>query len=1539
MTDPQKPSEGHDPGSLPQTRNYQQEMLGQSLRRNIIIALDTGSGKTHIAVLRLKHEMERQKSKIAWFFAPTVGLCEQQRSVIQRALPVPVGLVSGALEPDQWKDVALWTRVLREHNIMVSTPQVLLDALRHGYISLGRDISLLVFDEAHHAVDNHPYNRIMLEFYTQIPVNVMNVDSLITPGQVVPFARPAVLGLTASPIYGGNIEKAFRTIERNLDATICAPRVHRKELLSHVHRPTFKHVLYSTPGEDDAPFSTNLAALQFVINGVDIEQDPAVIGMRRRLPTLVPGTPEHHRTDQKLSKALHKKQTFTHTGLTAFQRTAEDICRDLGAWAADWYVWTVVQEVRKAARLGNSIISLSSWGNQEKKYLLGILDRVAVNPVSYAADDILDDSTEKVHALVNTLVHEKFEAEAANEAFSALVFVTRRDSVFALAELLRRHPVTSREFSVGNLVGTSESTHRHSFLDITRVLLDEKLDETLADFRLGIKNVIVSTSVAEEGIDIQACGCVVRWDPPPNMASWVQSRGRARRKRSVFVLMLSSDSGQRKDVSEWERLEREMVEKYQDPRRAEYADETARWADGTGDDEDEELIYSSPTTGAIVTLHSALPHLEHFCAMIPFSAHTDNRPIYDLDPPEMPPGWHAAPQTEVPVYTGPFGAAVTLPRAVPLEVRTFTVPCIYRTRISASRHVAFVAYTTLHKRGLLNDNLLPFTSVVEPEREEEVREMLKDVERRAGMANVTEQMDPWSARQDGGSGWYSAVLRIGHLPALLLLTKTPMVEWTERDGPELNRRGTDPLRVTLRRLGEPSATDDRVAQAVEYTRRLFWAQSGARMKWDDVDFAYLVLPSRFDADDQVWSRRRAWWTGHADYDDRPLRHGLVNAQTFGEAFSYPDDIVLVREGSEFGKTFGFVRWSYEPLAEEEEEKLRARYERFDDFEGITYPLLVVQPLPARVNFLAPLPSRDPALPPPEPRLIYLVPKYASIILQSAEDAEYATLLPSTLRAMEVAFTVDSLRTSLFADTPMVNISRPLLAVAMTAPVSQEADNYQRLETMGDTVLKFLASIQLFAEYPLWHEGYLAKQKDHTVSNVRLAKISVRRHIFQWIVRDRLIGKKWKPKYCLPAGSPPLAEPSKKGKDLAAAKGGDDSKEENKQSSEESSTTPKDKRKKKKKKNQDDGKLSTKVLADVIESLIGAAYVHGGMSLGRKCAQFFDLGMKWDTTSARITAILSRTVTLEQTPAELQYVERMLGYTFKRKALLIEALTHASYQEPLPTPSYGRLEFLGDAVLDMVVTPYIFASKKKYSPGHIHLRRSAVVNMHFLAFVCLRSHIAVDKHMPRPSAPDWHVEMKSEAQDIYLWQCMLHSSPTVIDDQNNTFTRFRRLEDNITEALDTGDIFPWAALTRMQAPKFFSDVVESLIGAVYLDAEGDLEVAASVIRTLGITRVLERVVDEDLDVLHPLSRLSVWAQKSGKELELKCAKERGKAVCRVLVDGEEVAQDEDAYHGKVSLTEVKFTAAEKAVRVLKVREGDTKGAMMMGKRKRAHPEAK
>jgi hypothetical protein len=95
-------------------------------------------------------------------------------------------------------------------------------------------------------------------------------------------------------------------------------------------------------------------------------------------------------------------------------------------------------------------------------------------------------------------------------------------------------------------------------------------------------------------------------------------------------------------------------------------------------------------------------------------------------------------------------------------------------------------------------------------------------------------------------------------------------------------------------------------------------------------------------------------------------------------------------------------------------------------------------------------------------------------------------------------------------------------------------------------------------------------------------------------------------------------------------------------------------------------------------LIGAAYLHGGFELGIECAQLFDLGLVWEKHSLRIEQVLNRVETAGDFPPQTADVEHMLGYTFNRKLLLVEALTHASYQFDDRTVSYERMEYLGDS---------------------------------------------------------------------------------------------------------------------------------------------------------------------------------------------------------------------------------------------------------------------
>ncbi|KAJ3576371.1 hypothetical protein NP233_g468 [Leucocoprinus birnbaumii] len=1519
MVSSSPPSEAN----VPRTRGYQQEMLEESIRRNIIIAMDTGSGKTHIAVLRLKYEVEREPSKVAWFFAPTVALCEQQKAVIQTYLPVSVGLVSGALEPDQWKSAAVWQKVLRTHSVIVSTPQVFLDALRHAYINLGKDISLLIFDEAHHATGDHPYTRIMVEFYHRIPERLAS-------GRIYGISqafRPHVMGLTASPIYGGNVERAFYLLEKNLDCTILSPRLKREELLQFVHRPVFRHIMYEL--SPMPPFSTNLVAIANVIASLKIEDDPYVIALRKELAAAQPGSPEYFRIDQKLSITIRSQKTFTLKGLRDFERTASDILFQIGPWAADWYVSATIAKAREAANPYNNI--MVSWKETEKNHILGILKKIVLTPTSYHMDDIMDESSDKVQQLITALLNEKLETEERGDVYSGLIFVQRRDAAIALAEVLKHHPFTKDAFRIGVLLGTSDNSHRHSFLDITRKLARASHEETLADFRSGDLNLIVATAVAEEGLDIQACGSVIRWDLPPNMASWAQSRGRARRKRSTFSLMFPRDSQSQKDVRKWEELERKMVELYNDPLRAIAAEDESM---ALFDDFEEDKIFVVESTGAKCNLHSAIAHLSHFCAVIPSTSHVDTRPIYEIDPPELPIGWHEKltsqnPSASLqPIYTGPFGSKVILPRSLPRSCREFSAPMIYPTKVSAHRRAAFNAYVGLYEAGLLNEHLLPRD--VEPEKEADVMEMLKDVEKRTGMASVDLQMDPWAAPEPDSitsdetpKCWYTSKLVIGELPPLVLFTRSEPVELNALDAPMLYRPGmNEPTRVTLTPIAKVAEGVEIVKKAKEYTRRVFWSLNWARMDWDKLDFAYLFYPECPVDDSDIWVQRRAWLEESRKDEEAPNRQKeyAAGARDFGQAFQYATDPTLVVK--EFGRAYQFVGWSEERLGEEEEEKLkktRRRRSEDDPPVEIRYPLLVVKPFHPRSNFLVPTKPRDPEASPPETTYTYLMPEYSGVVLISPIEVDYAFLLPSVLRAIGHAFTMVSIRSTLFVSAPSLRvIPLQLMAKAMTATSAGEHYNYQRLETLGDTVLKFLVALQVLVEYPLWHEGYLTKKKDHTVSNVRLAKENIRRRVFRWIVRDHMVGRKWKPKY---AFQPPPEQPPA------------DALKEETDPMVEDQPEPQHALKKIKKKAKVQV-LSTKTLADVVESLIGAAYIHGGFDLGYECAKLFDLGLKWAPPPQRVETFLS-TIELDvNTPPELRLVEQMIGYTFKRKILLLEALTHASYQQDVRTVSYERMEFLGDSVLDMIVTDYLYnAPGKNYSPGHIHLRRSAVVNTHFLAYICLNTSTPIDAALPRFI----HGILTDEAddQDIYLWQCLLHSNSRVMDDQANTSARFRKRKDGIQDALKHDPFFPWGALTQLQAPKFFSDIIESILGAVFLDSRGDISVAREVVSRLGILPVLEHIVKNEIDVWHPVSRVSQWASKKGKSLDWEIEKEKGAVKCNVLVEGKVVASWVDQYRGASSQDEVKLLAAEEASRVLHLRKKHMNQAVHSKKGVKAH----
>jgi hypothetical protein len=150
-----------------------------------------------------------------------------------------------------------------------------------------------------------------------------------------------------------------------------------------------------------------------------------------------------------------------------------------------------------------------------------------------------------------------------------------------------------------------------------------------------------------------------------------------------------------------------------------------------------------------------------------------------------------------------------------------------------------------------------------------------------------------------------------------------------------------------------------------------------------------------------------------------------------------------------------------------------------------------------------------------------------------------------------------------------------------------------------------------------------------------------------------------------------------------------------------------------------GIVSDKDVADCVEAVIGSVLLHSGQ--GGALAAMANLGINL-SAGASLAALLrgdsspgpvlpfppqpdafrddyareqaggGRATTLYAKLAA-EVVEEKLGYTFRERSFLLQALTHASYTGNQLTESYERLEFLGDAVLDYLVTAHLFTSSK------------------------------------------------------------------------------------------------------------------------------------------------------------------------------------------------------------------------------------------------------
>lgn len=409
-----------------------------------------------------------------------------------------------------------------------------------------------------------------------------------------------------------------------------------------------------------------------------------------------------------------------------------------------------------------------------------------------------------------------------------------------------------------------------------------------------------------------------------------------------------------------------------------------------------------------------------------------------------------------------------------------------------------------------------------------------------------------------------------------------------------------------------------------------------------------------------------------------------------------------------------------------------------------------------------------------------------------------------------------------------------------------------------------------------------------VSNARLCRAACDSGLDQFIVTQALVTKRWRPPYLFD-----LIDPSRKPEPARI--------------------------------------MASKTLADVVEALVGLCFIEGGLAKAVDCVQLFvpESKAKSFQQVRDILAAAAKPKGMEL-PADLQPLEELIGYQFAEKALLVEAVTHPSYNLSNAVACFERLEFIGDAILDYVVVRELSKVQPALENWQMHLLRTALVNADILAFFTmewsyreLRFDVCIggtttdggdeaSGRQPRMGSPS----LVEKQVSIPLWSFMRQSSPELVMERELTRARHEALRESILEAMHFGTHYPWALFARLHAQKFYSDFFEALVGAVWVDSGPGFEACQEFLTRSGLLPYLRRLLQDNVHALHPKEELGRLAGNETTEYVVR--KEEGSVggaewACQVKVGRRLVAEET----GCLFKEEARVKAAMRACEILKI----------------------
>ncbi len=461
-------------------RLYQETILQSCAKANTLVVLPTGMGKTAIAMMLAAQRLNTYpKSKIV-MLAPSKPLVAQHMESFAKFLDISkkdMALFTGEIPPE--KREKLW----KDAKIIFSTPQSISNDVINSRVDLS-DVSCLILDEAHRATGDYDYVWLSQQYNKKAN-------------------HPRLLGMTASP--GSDLA----TIER-----VC------KNIFA-------EEIEVRTESDPDVkPYIQEI-----VIDYVNVDMPEEFASVKKFLD-------ECFKTKLNRLKeyGIARGTRFTKTEMLRMQRELQG---RIASGEREPVLWQSISLLAEAIKAHHSIELLETQGVEALHRYMSKLHSEAPKTKTKATKNLVADlnyrsAYVKVQRLdAEDVPHPKLEKlkdivleEIKNPGAKMIVFNQYRDSGKALAkELNQLKGVDARQF-VGQMKRAG-----------TGMTQKEQL-AMLDDFRDGMFNILVATSVGEEGLDIPAVDLVVFFEPVPSAIRQIQRRGRTGRLEQGKVKIL-----------------------------------------------------------------------------------------------------------------------------------------------------------------------------------------------------------------------------------------------------------------------------------------------------------------------------------------------------------------------------------------------------------------------------------------------------------------------------------------------------------------------------------------------------------------------------------------------------------------------------------------------------------------------------------------------------------------------------------------------------------------------------------------------------------------------------------------------------------------------------------------------------------------------------------------------------------------------------------------------------------------------------------------